>query len=173
MATNMDQSNNLVIGNGVTFKGTLNVPKKATVYGTIDGELTAEEIFIGQSGKITGKVTARSIEVEGELHQVIHCRDHLHIRASGKVSGKLEYSQIQIERGGEFRGEWAGVDGVADKADRLGGVAAADGFEDGFVLEFEELADLAERVGVGAAHEAVADHADIEWFHGGSGRVES
>ena len=105
MATNLDQSNNLVIGNGVTFKGTLNVPKKATVYGTIDGELTAEEIFIGQSGKITGKVTARSIEVEGELHQVIHCRDHLHIRASGKVSGKLEYSQIQIERGGEFRGE--------------------------------------------------------------------
>jgi cytoskeletal protein CcmA (bactofilin family) len=50
-------------------------------------------------------VTARSIEVEGELHQVIHCRDHLHIRATGKVSGKLEYSQIQIERGGEFRGE--------------------------------------------------------------------
>ena len=105
MATNMDQSNNLVIGNGVTFKGTLNVPKKATIYGTVDGELTAEEIFIGQSGKITGKVTARSIEVEGELHQIIHCRDHLHIRASGKVSGKLEYSQIQIERGGEFRGE--------------------------------------------------------------------
>ena len=105
MATNIDQSNNLVIGNGVTFKGTLNVPKKATIYGTVDGELTAEEIFIGQSGKITGKVTARSIEVEGEMHQVIHCRDHLHIRATGKVSGKLEYSQIQIERGGEFRGE--------------------------------------------------------------------
>jgi cytoskeletal protein CcmA (bactofilin family) len=105
MATNLDQSNNLVIGNGVTFKGTLNVPKKATVYGIIDGELTAEEIFIGQSGKITGKVTARSIEVEGELHQIVHCRDHLHIRATGKVSGKLEYSQIQIERGGEFRGE--------------------------------------------------------------------
>ena len=105
MATNIDQSNNLVIGNGVTFKGTLNVPKKATIYGTVDGELTAEEIFIGQSGKITGKVTARAIEVEGEMHQIIHCRDHLHIRATGKVSGKLEYSQIQIERGGEFRGE--------------------------------------------------------------------
>ena len=96
MATNMDQSNNLVIGNGVTFKGTLNVPKKATIYGTVDGELTAEEIFIGQSGKITGKVTARSIEVEGELHQVIHCRDHLHIRATGKVSGKLEYSRTAL-----------------------------------------------------------------------------
>jgi cytoskeletal protein CcmA (bactofilin family) len=39
------------------------------------------------------------------MHQIIHCRDHLHIRATGKVSGKLEYSQIQIERGGEFRGE--------------------------------------------------------------------
>ena len=70
MATNIDQSNNLVIGNGVTFKGTLNVPKKATIYGTVDGELTAEEIFIGQSGKITGKVTARAIEVEGEMQQV-------------------------------------------------------------------------------------------------------
>ena len=97
MATNIDQSNNLVIGNGVTFKGTLNVPKKATIYGTVDGELTAEEIFIGQSGKITGKVTARAIEVEGELHQIIHC-----LEPGAEIEA---FHQIQIERGGEFRGE--------------------------------------------------------------------
>jgi len=105
MSSNLDLSNNLTIGNGVVFRGSLSVPKKATIYGTVDGDLTADEIYIGASGKITGTIKARNIEVEGGLHQAVHCSEHLHIRSSGRVSGKLSYEEIQIERGGEFQGE--------------------------------------------------------------------
>jgi cytoskeletal protein CcmA (bactofilin family) len=105
MATNPDSSNNLIIGQGVVFKGSLAVPNKATVYGTVDGDLTADEIYVGTSGTITGVIKARSIEVEGGLHQSIECSEHLYIRSTGRVSGKLDYSQIQIDRGGEFEGE--------------------------------------------------------------------
>jgi cytoskeletal protein CcmA (bactofilin family) len=105
MATNPESSNNLIIGQGVVFKGSLSVPNKATVYGTVDGDLTADEIYVGSSGTITGVIKARSIEVEGGLHQSIECSEHLYIRSTGRVSGKLDYSQIQIDRGGEFEGE--------------------------------------------------------------------
>ena len=93
------------IGQGVTFKGSLNVPSKAVINGTVDGDLTADELEIGPTGKITGLITARKIDVQGELHQVITCKDHLMIRSTGKVSGAIEYSEIEIERGGQFRGE--------------------------------------------------------------------
>jgi len=42
--------------------------------------------------------------VHGELNEDINCRSHLLIHSTGKVSGKLEYHEIEIERGGKFKG---------------------------------------------------------------------
>jgi cytoskeletal protein CcmA (bactofilin family) len=60
--------------------------------------------LIGQKGKVTGVVKAREIDVHGELNEDINCRSHLLIHSTGKVSGKLEYHEIEIERGGKFKG---------------------------------------------------------------------
>jgi len=101
MSNALLDNQSITIGQGVTFKGSLNVPSKAVINGTVDGDLTADELEIGP----TGLITARKIDVQGELHQVITCKDHLMIRSTGKVSGAIEYSEIEIERGGQFRGE--------------------------------------------------------------------
>jgi len=45
------------------------------------------------------------------------------------------------------------------------GVPGADGVEHRFEGNVEEVRDFAERVGVGASHEPVADEADIEFLH--------
>jgi cytoskeletal protein CcmA (bactofilin family) len=105
MSNALLDNQSITIGQGVTFKGSLNVPSKAVINGTVDGDLTADELEMGPTGKITGLITARKIDVQGELHQVITCKDHLMIRSTGKVSGAIEYSEIEIERGGQFRGE--------------------------------------------------------------------
>ena len=105
MSNALLDNQSITIGQGVTFKGSLNVHSKAVINGTVDGDLTADELEIGPTGKITGLITARKIDVQGELHQVITCKDHLMIRSTGKVSGAIEYSEIEIERGGQFRGE--------------------------------------------------------------------
>jgi cytoskeletal protein CcmA (bactofilin family) len=99
MSNALLDNQSITIGQGVTFKGSLNVPSKAVINGTVDGDLTADELEIGPTGKITGLITARKIDV------VITCKDHLMIRSTGKVSGAIEYSEIEIERGGQFRGE--------------------------------------------------------------------
>jgi cytoskeletal protein CcmA (bactofilin family) len=104
MADDVVVSNNLVIGTGVTFNGTITAPGKAIVNGNVTGELTADDLLIGKDGQVTGVVNAREIDVHGELNQDIVCREHILIHNTGRVSGSLEYSELEIQRGGQFRG---------------------------------------------------------------------
>jgi cytoskeletal protein CcmA (bactofilin family) len=53
---------------------------------------------------VTGTVRAREIDVHGELNEDIVCKEHLLIHSTGKVSGTLEYRELEIQRGGQFRG---------------------------------------------------------------------
>lgn len=98
------ENNNLVIGEGVTFNGSITVPGMAIINGKVSGEVTTDSLQIGKSGHITGKVKAKEIDVQGELHEDINCENHIIIHSSGVVSGKLDYSELEIERGGQFRG---------------------------------------------------------------------
>ena len=104
MADNNPTSKNLVIGDGVTFKGSISAPGKAIINGVVSGELIADDLLIGQKGKVSGVVRAREMDVHGELNEDISCRSHLLIHSTGKVTGKLEYHEIEIERGGKFKG---------------------------------------------------------------------
>jgi cytoskeletal protein CcmA (bactofilin family) len=97
-------NNNLFIGHGVSFTGSISVPSKAVISGKFQGELTANEVQIGQNGQITGTTTANNIEVHGQLNETIKCHNLLTIHASGEVTGNVDYGQIEIERGGVFKG---------------------------------------------------------------------
>ena len=98
-------NNNLVIGEGVTFKGSISTPGKAVINGNVSGELTADDLLIGTKGQVTGMVRAREIDVHGELNEDINCKEHILIHSTGKVTGSLEYSELEIQRGGRFHGD--------------------------------------------------------------------
>jgi cytoskeletal protein CcmA (bactofilin family) len=101
---NSQKSKDLFIGEGVVFDGKITVPGKAEIHGTVTGEIKADSLLVGKEGKLTGISRARSMDIIGQINQEIFCEEHLHIRASGIVSGKLEYSEMEIERGGKFAG---------------------------------------------------------------------
>jgi cytoskeletal protein CcmA (bactofilin family) len=103
--TNQPESfESVVIGDGVIVKGTFTVPAKAVVNGVIEGDLTAEEVLVGPTGKITGRVSAKVLDVRGELHNNIISEKSLIIRSTGKIAGKVQYVEIEIEKGGEVQG---------------------------------------------------------------------
>jgi cytoskeletal protein CcmA (bactofilin family) len=66
--------------------------------------LTAEEVLIGPTGRITGRVSAKIIDVRGQLHNTIVSERSLIVRSTGKIVGKIHYSEIEIEKGGEIEG---------------------------------------------------------------------
>jgi cytoskeletal protein CcmA (bactofilin family) len=113
MSNQSDSLESVVIGDGVVVKGTFTVPSKAIINGVIEGDLTAEEVLIGPTGKITGRVSAKVIDVRGQLHNTIISEKSLIVRSTGKIAGKVQYSEIEIEKGGEIAAslaqlyEWA------------------------------------------------------------------
>ena len=104
MSNQSDSLDSIVIGDGVVVKGTFTVPSKAIINGVIEGDLTADELLIGPTGKITGRIKAKVIDVRGELHNDIISEKSLIVRSSGKLAGKVHYSEIEIEKGGEIEG---------------------------------------------------------------------
>ena len=105
MSDAVSQHSNLVIGEGVTFVGSISAPGKASINGSVTGEVSVNDLQIGPKGSVTGQIMAQVIDVHGHLAQNIVCHDHILIHRSGNVSGNLDYSEIEIERGGQFRGQ--------------------------------------------------------------------
>jgi len=92
------------IADNDAFKWVFFIPSKAVVNGIIEGDLTAEEVLIGPTGKITGRISAKVIDVRGQLHNTVVSEKSLIIRSTGKITGKIHYVEIEIEKGGEIEG---------------------------------------------------------------------
>ena len=97
-------NNDLSIPEGVTFVGIIIVPGVAQINGDITGEITCKELEVGPQGNIKGKIQAQGIEVHGQLENDINCKGLVKIFKTGKVSDNLAYSEIDIDRGGQFSG---------------------------------------------------------------------
>ena len=49
-------------------------------------------------------MSAKVIDVRGQLHNTIISEKNLIVRSTGKIAGKVHYSEIEIEKGGEIEG---------------------------------------------------------------------
>ncbi len=103
MADN-NQNGCLTVGEGVKLTGNVVVPDIASISGTIEGEITAREILVGSTGVLKGKVTADVVDVRGEIHDNLTANKSLFIRSTGKVVGTVQYTEIEIEKGGDLQG---------------------------------------------------------------------
>jgi cytoskeletal protein CcmA (bactofilin family) len=102
---NLTKENSIFIGEGVVFKGSIKAPNQAVISGQFDGELEAREVLIGATGVMTGTTTAQFVDVKGALNNSVTSRDLLIVRSTGRVSGAVNYGEIQIERGGQVKGD--------------------------------------------------------------------
>ncbi len=101
----MSKENSIFIGEGVVFTGAIKAPNQAIISGKFEGELEARDVLIGVSGVVTGKTTAQFVDVEGELNDTVTSRELLIVRGTGRVRGTVTYGEIEIERGGQVKGD--------------------------------------------------------------------
>lgn len=101
---NINPANDVYIGEGVIFTGTMVVPNRAVVAGTFNGELDAQTVLIKAAGKMSGRTEAVDVDVYGELTETVRSKNLLTIRKTGRVDGTLTYVDIEIENGGQFVG---------------------------------------------------------------------
>jgi cytoskeletal protein CcmA (bactofilin family) len=106
---NREDSKCAFIGEGVTFKGSIAAPEKIVVHGTVEGDLSARELFVGATGMIKGQVRVEQAVVEGKVLEHIEAKGCLSLRKTGRVEGSASYGEIEIEKGGILAGEVSSI----------------------------------------------------------------
>lgn len=95
----------LLVGEGVSITGNITLQGAIHVYGNVSGEISAHEIFIGQTGKVNGEVKVNLADIKGEVTNSIQVKETLIVRATGKISGTISYQSLEIEHGGVIDGK--------------------------------------------------------------------
>ena len=70
-----DESNNISIGQGVIFVGWIFAKGKAEISGKITGQIKVDELVVSASGVISGKISAREMNVLGSANDEIICTE--------------------------------------------------------------------------------------------------
>lgn len=100
----LEVSHNIVIGQGVTFVGSISARGKAFINGKVMGDMSVDDLHVGKSGVIKGKIKSREMDIHGEIHDDVSCAEHVLIHSTGLINGKLIYGELEIEKGGRVTG---------------------------------------------------------------------
>jgi cytoskeletal protein CcmA (bactofilin family) len=96
----------LIIGPGVSVKGEITSCNRLIVQGKIEAKLAdCPNVIIKEGGVFNGESTTEDADVQGSFDGNLTVRNRLLVRATGRVSGKITYGEIEIERGGGISGE--------------------------------------------------------------------
>ena len=90
----------LVVGAGIVVSGEIKSCDCLVVEGKVEANVACKELRIAHGGLFSGTAAVQNAEVIGRFEGDLTVSDRLVIRASGNVSAKVRYQQLEIERGG-------------------------------------------------------------------------
>jgi cytoskeletal protein CcmA (bactofilin family) len=95
----------LVVGREISFSGDVTSCDRLIIEGSIEATLkNCQSMIIAETGIFRGNGSTDNAEVRGRIEGNLAVRKRLLIRASGHVSGKITYGEIEIEPGGRISG---------------------------------------------------------------------
>ena len=95
-----------MIGPSIVIKGTVSGDEDLLVQGKVEGsiELKNNEVSVGQSGRVTADVSAKTVKIDGEVTGDIHGGEKVVISKSGRVRGNIVAPRVTLEDGAIFKG---------------------------------------------------------------------
>jgi cytoskeletal protein CcmA (bactofilin family) len=114
------------VGKSLQIKGELSGDEDLTIDGAVEGKilLHGHNLTIGQSGRVTAEVGAKSVMVGGDLKGNITADDKVEILATGSMKGDIRSPRVVLADGARFKGS-IDMDGKGAAAPRPATVESA------------------------------------------------
>lgn len=95
----------LIVGPGVTVSGDIGSCDAIVIEGNVRANMQGcQHMAITATGLFDGNAVINEAEVHGRFEGDLTVRSRLWVRATGQVSGSINYGQIEIEAGGMISG---------------------------------------------------------------------
>lgn len=93
-----------LIGPDTTLHGELKSSGTVRIDGTLEGNLNAEWVIIGEDGTVQGDVTAKGMVIGGKVTGNIRSSQMVEIKQKGEVIGEIYTTNLIIMEGAVFEG---------------------------------------------------------------------
>ncbi len=94
-----------VLAQDLRITGEISSTGTIEVLGEIEGNLTARGLIVGSEGKMTGTVSAETVEIKGRLDGRV-VTINFALRSSAEVAADITYTTLVIESGARIEGKF-------------------------------------------------------------------
>ena len=95
-----------VLAQDLRITGEISSTGTIEVLGEIEGNLSARGLVVGLEGRMTGTVSAETVEVKGKLDGSVATHAFA-LRASAEVAADVTYTTLIIESGARIEGKFS------------------------------------------------------------------
>lgn len=97
--------NRLVVGRGLTFNGDIEACNHLLIGGSVASAVKAcDRLEISAGGCFQGSATVNDADIAGQFEGELTVLGHLHLRADGRIRGRITYGTLSVESGGRLLG---------------------------------------------------------------------
>ena len=94
-----------VIGAESAIKGELTIQGTLRIDGSVEGDIRADWVIVGETGKIRGNVRSRRMIVGGRVDGNIEAEEIVEMREKAQVVGEVCSARLAISEGALFEGQ--------------------------------------------------------------------
>jgi cytoskeletal protein CcmA (bactofilin family) len=96
-----------MIASSFSIKGDLVAQEDTLIQGRVDGSILVEKhtVQIGKEGRVSGKILARKIVVDGRTDGQLNATETVVLRKNAEVEGEILSPQVVMEEGCKFNGK--------------------------------------------------------------------
>ena len=92
------------IGANSVFKGDIETKGTLRIDGTMEGNVNADWVILGEKASLKGDIKARGIIVGGRAEGNLIAEEIVEIKAKGQIVGDISTNKLTIVEGGIFDG---------------------------------------------------------------------
>ncbi len=96
---------NSVIGERVTFKGTLKVDGSIEIHGDIEGSITCtDQLIVGKNGRVKADLDVGSAIIAGQVEGQVFAKERVELKTASHLKGDVHAQSFVIQDGCFFQG---------------------------------------------------------------------
>lgn len=93
-----------LIGSNSVVKGEIETKGTLRIDGTVEGNVSADWVVIGEHASVKGDVIARGIVVGGKIEGNLRASEIMEIKSKGRICGEIFTAKLTVAEGAFFEG---------------------------------------------------------------------